>query len=324
MNKRKNHKIRVGITMGDPSGIGPAVIAKTLIKLADYAQIKVIGDARVLKKAGLRDGLQHPAVEIIDLKNVLMAGFAFGRIRAEYGRAAIEYIDRALELLADKELDCLVTAPISKEAASLSGFRYPGHTEYLASRAGIRDYAMLLLNKNMRLIPVTRHIPLARVPRELSKELIFKNICLAHKGMKFMFGIPRPRIIVCGLNPHASDNGLIGNEEFRIIWPALKKARNTLGIVVDGPISADVAISKAAAGEYDCVIAMYHDQAMIPLKLSGNDSGVNMTLGLPFVRTSPLHGTAFDIASKFKLADPASFIAASLTAIRCAQNQRND
>ena len=308
--------------MGDPSGIGPAVIVKALPKLAGYAQIKIIGDERVLKKAGLRQGLQHPAVEIISLKNVPMAGFAFGRIKAEYGRASIEYIDRALELLEAKVLDCLMTAPISKEAASLSGFRYPGHTEYLASRAGIRDYAMLLLNKDIKLTPVTRHIPLAKVPKELSAEMILKNICLVHSNLKCMFGILRPRIVACGLNPHAGDNGLIGDEENRIIRPALKKARNTHGIGVDGPISADVAIAMAAAGSYDCVIAMYHDQAMIPLKLSGNDSGVNLTLGLPYVRTSPLHGTAFDIASKFNLADPASLVAATLTAIRCAQNQR--
>ena len=363
MNKRRNCKIQVGITMGDPSGIGPAVIVKALPKLAGLADFVIIGDRWVLNSVGDRHAcslLQNgQSQRFIDLKNVRRAGFKFGQIRAEYGRASIEYIDRALELLDNKELDCLVTAPISKEAASLSGFRYPGHTEYLACRAGVRDYAMLLLNeatltrrfyspksrilerpssiralkgavlrprkyKDLMITPVTRHIALSKVPKELSKELIFNNICLVHKSLKCMFGIQRPRIVVCGLNPHASDNGLIGDEENRIIKPALKKARNAHGKGIDGPLSADVAISLAAAGRYDCVIAMYHDQAMIPLKLSGNDTGVNLTLGLPYVRTSPLHGTAFDIAGKFNLADPASLVAATFTAIRCAQNQRRD
>ncbi|MDP2906221.1 MAG: 4-hydroxythreonine-4-phosphate dehydrogenase PdxA [Candidatus Omnitrophota bacterium] len=321
-----NAKIRVGITMGDPSGIGPAVIAKALPKLAGLADFVIIGDNWVLNSARGRHACpvreNGRSQRFIDLKNVRRDGFQFGKIRAEYGRASIEYLDRALELLEDKELDCLVTAPISKEAASLSGFRYPGHTEYLACRAGVKDYAMLLLNKDMKITPVTRHISLDRVPKELSRELIFKNVCLAHKSLKCMFGILRPRIVACGLNPHASDNGLIGDEEIRIIRPALKKARNTRGIGADGPISADVAISMAAAGRYDCVIAMYHDQAMIPLKLCGNNSGVNLTLGLPYARTSPLHGTAFDIASKFNLADPASLVAATLTAIQCARNQK--
>jgi 4-hydroxythreonine-4-phosphate dehydrogenase len=182
---------------------------------------------------------------------------------------------------------------------------------------------MLLLNKKIRVSLVTRHTALKKVPGNLNQNLIYKNILLTYGALKKLFSIKEPRIVVCGLNPHASDGGLIGNEENRIIIPALKRARRKVR-QLDGPISADVAMHKTNKGEYDCAIAMYHDQALVPLKLSDKDTGVNMTVGLPFIRTSPLHGTAFDIAKNPLLANPDSLIEAVKLAIKCTANLKKD
>jgi len=312
-------KIIVGITMGDPSGIGPAIIHKAMNKIRGSADFVVIGDKWVFDQAS---GVRPQAIgrKFIDLDNVAHKSFKFGKVRAEYGRASVEYLDKAIELIKNKRIDCLVTCPISKEAISLAGFNnFSGHTEYLAQRTNTKYFAMMLLNKKLRFILVTRHIPLKDVPSKLDADKISKTILLAYRSIKELFLIKNPRIAVCGLNPHASDNGLMGEEENRIIKPVLtrlaKKIRN-----IAGPLAADVAALKAVQKKYDCVIAMYHDQALIPLKLSGNSSGLNLTLGLPFVRTSPLHGTAFDIASKPALADPSSLIEAIKTAVECTLN----
>ncbi|MCX5703410.1 MAG: 4-hydroxythreonine-4-phosphate dehydrogenase PdxA, partial [Candidatus Omnitrophica bacterium] len=311
MNTRvSRRKIRVGITMGDPSGIGPAITSKAVDKLKGLADFVVIGDEWVFKKAqnAKRKAPASPAgrqsYKFIDLNNVTRQSFSFGKIKAEYGRASIEYLDKALGLVKNREIDCLVTAPISKEAINLAGFSYSGHTEYLAKNTHTRDFAMMLLNKALRVSLVTRHIPLKDVPAQINKDRISKTIFLTHRALKQIFKIKNPRVVVCGLNPHASDNGIIGKEENRVIKPAIEKLRAKFKIDINGPISSDVAIYQAKEGQYDAVIAMYHDQALIPLKFSADFTGVNMTLGLPFLRTSPLHGTAFDIAGKHKLANP--------------------
>lgn len=306
----KSSKIRVGITIGDPSGIGPLITSKALTKLKGAADFVVIGDRWVFN--------QLSAVRFIDLNNVNHRKFSFGKIEAEYGKASIEYLDKALELLSKKEIDCLVTAPISKEAVAKAGFKFGGHTEYFLKATGVKEVVMMLLNDTLRFSLVSRHIPLKKVPMALTRDKIFNNIVITVKSLKDLFGIKHPRIVVCGLNPHASDNGLIGAEENKIIKPALEELRRRIKVAIDGPVSSDVAISRANMGKYDCVVAMYHDQALIPLKLTGYNSGVNMTLGLPFIRTSPLHGTAFDIAKKARLADPSSLIAAIKLAIKCA------
>lgn len=317
----KSRRIRIGLTLGDPSGIGPAIILKALERLRGQADFTVIASARVLNKS-------NPAVfkklnvRIADLDNVSKKNFKFGETRGEYGKASIEYLDIALELLKLKEIDCLVTGPISKEAINLAGFKYSGHTEYLSKKTNTPFVAMLLLNQSLKFSLVTRHIALKDVAKSLTKQDIFKNILLANKGLKELFGIKKPRIVVCGLNPHASDNGVMGDEEKRIITPVLEELKKHESIDLTGPVSSDVAVSKMAKSEYDCVIAMYHDQALIPLKLSGAESGVNFTLGLPFIRTSPLHGTAFDLAGNFHLADPSSLIAAIKSAIYCARNMK--
>lgn len=327
----KSCKVRVGITIGDPAGIGPAVTLKAIHKLKGLADFSVIADKWVLSKLSAVS-CQPSDEKIIDLNNVKHKNFSPGKIKAEYGRASIEYLLKALEMINRGEIDCLVTAPISKEAINKAGFRYGGHTEFLSERTQAKDLVMMLLNNKLKFSLTTRHIPLRNVSLELRKEKLNKTILLTFESLKKLFLIRNPRIVVCGLNPHASDNGLIGPEENKVIKPVIKKLKNRIKNLT-GPISADIAISKAAQNEYDCVIAMYHDQALIPLKLLSGfpgvyprtknfGAGVNITLGLPFVRTSPLHGTAFDIANKPALANPDSMIEAIKLAIKCTLNQK--
>ncbi|PIP20286.1 MAG: 4-hydroxythreonine-4-phosphate dehydrogenase PdxA [Candidatus Omnitrophica bacterium CG23_combo_of_CG06-09_8_20_14_all_40_11] len=321
--RRLKHKIIVGITMGDPAGIGPAIILKGITKLKGLADFVVIGDKWVFDQvSGVR--CQVSGVKFIDLHNVTHKNFKFGKIKAEYGRASVEYLDKALELIKNNQIDCLVTCPVSKKAVSLGGFdKFLGHTEYLAARTNIKYFAMMLLNKKLKISLVTRHIPLKDVPSKLDSDKIYKTILLTYRSLKELFLIKNPRIAVCGLNPHASDNGLLGQEENNIIRPAIVRLKRIIRNI-DGPFPADVAVLKTAQEKYDCVIAMYHDQALIPLKISGAYTGVNLTLGLRFIRTSPLHGTAFDIAGKFNLANPTSLIEAIRLAVRCTLNQKKD
>jgi len=307
--------------MGDPSGIGPGIIAKSLAKLKNLAQFVVVGDKWVFEKvAGHR--LQVTGHRFIDLNNVPHKSFSFGKVKAEYGRASIEYLDQAMGLIRDKEIDCLVTAPISKEAINLAGFTWLGHTEYLTQSSGVENFVMLLLNKRLKIALVTRHTPLKSVALELNENNVSETILLTYKYLKEWFSIEEPRLVVCGLNPHGSDNGLIGDEENEIIKPVIRRLSKKIRYI-EGPLPCDVAIAEVLGGKYDCAIAMYHDQALIPLKITDAQSGVNITLGLKFIRTSPLHGTAFDIAKDPKLADPSSFIAAIQLAIRCTLNQKN-
>jgi 4-hydroxythreonine-4-phosphate dehydrogenase len=323
---KPKRKIRVGITMGDPSGIGPYITGEALKKLKGLAEFTVVGDKRVFERSQGRKAARSQDYRFIDLKNVPEKNFKFGQIRVEYGRASIEYLDKALELVGKNEIDCIVTCPISKEAINLAGYKYSGHTEYFSQKTGVDDFVMMLLNSRLKISLVTRHSPLARVTSEITEEKIYKTILLTRKSLKELFSLKKPRLVVCGVNPHASDNGLIGDEENNIVKPALKRlaAIADSGSIIDGPLSADVAIAKAAQGEYDCVIAMYHDQALIPLKLSDDKNGVNITLGLSFVRTSPLHGTAFDVAAAgLRGAKADSLIAAIKLAVKCASVQKN-
>lgn len=315
-------KIRCGITMGDPSGIGPEVIAKALKKaqiraLADFV---VVGDLWVFRKSHQLSAISAQ-LDFVDLKNVSKKEFAFGKVRAEYGKAAVEYLDKALELIKDKKIDCLVTGPVNKKSINLAGFDFTGQTEYIAQAFGVKDALMMLLNKKLRVVLLTRHIPLKEVAKNLSREKIARTILNTASGLRTFLAIRNPQIAVCGLNPHASDNGVIGDEERELIMPAIKKAK-LKGVKVCGPFPADTIFQKALKGQWDCLVCMYHDQGLIPLKLSGFSSAVNVTLGLPFVRTSPGHGTAFDIVRK-NIADPASLIEAVKTAIQCTKNRTN-
>jgi len=296
----KSSRIRVGLTIGDPSGIGP-IITKNAVKfLKGIADFVIIGDP-----CGIDRGVFPP-----------------GKINPASGLASLSYIDEGINLIKKKEIDCLVTCPVSKEAINLGGVKFSGHTEYLAQAFGVKDYVMMLLNSELRFSLITRHIPLNRVAGSITKRDIYRTTQITCAYLKTIFSIKRPRIVFCGVNPHASDNGVIGKEEETLFKPVINKLRRNLSARFDGPLSADIAILKAYRKEYDCVMAAYHDQALIPLKLGGKDSGVNITLGLPFVRTSPLHGTAFDIVLKPQLARPDSLIAAIKLAVKCTSSQK--
>ncbi len=242
---RLKHKIIVGITMGDPAGIGPAIIQKAMNKVRGLADFVVIGDKWVFSRvSGVR--CRVSGAKFIDLNNVAHKNFKFGKVKAEYGKASVEYLDKAIELIKNKEIDCLVTCPVSKEAISLAGFdKFLGHTEYLAARTNTKYFAMMLLNKKFRFSLVTRHIPLKDVPSKLDTDKIYKTILLTHRSIKELFLIKNPRIAVCGLNPHASDNGLLGGEENKIIKPVLMRLGKSIRNI-DGPLPADVAVLKAA------------------------------------------------------------------------------
>ncbi|MFH1441783.1 MAG: 4-hydroxythreonine-4-phosphate dehydrogenase PdxA [Candidatus Omnitrophota bacterium] len=312
--------IKAGITLGDPAGIGPEITAKSIKKLNNLAEFTVIGDLWVFNRNQKPiTSNQNYNYKFIDLKNVSKRNFKFGKIKAEYGRASMEYLDKALEMLKNKELDCLITCPISKEAINLAGYKYNGHTEYLSERTNTKNPVMMLLNNKIKTSLVTRHIPLKKVSCALNQEKIYQTVLITYQSLKKLFFIKNPSIVICGLNPHASDNGLIGDEENRVIIPALNKLRAKIK-QIEGPLPADIAIAKTMLKQYDCVITIYHDQSLIPLKLSG--AGVNITLGLPIIRTSPLHGTAFDIAGKNQ-ADCTSLNEAIKLAIKCALNLKN-
>ena len=317
-------KIRCGITMGDPAGIGAEIILKALVrpsirKLADFV---VIGDRRILEEVWRIENRKGKLAgfKVIDLKNVSEKGFKFGKLRSANGKVALEYLDTAIDLINHKHIDCLVTAPVNKEAITSSGCHFTGQTEYLARHFKIQNAVMMLLNKKLKVALAPRHIPLKDVPAHITIDGLVKVITGCAQGLYSFFGMRNPRLAVCGLNPHASDNGVIGKEEARVLIPAIKKARRQR-ISVSGPFAADTIFEKAVQGKYDCVVCMYHDQGLIPLKLTGFNQAVNITLGLPFVRTSPGHGTAYDIAGKNK-ANPESLIQAIKIALQCTRNQR--
>ncbi|MDP2943815.1 MAG: 4-hydroxythreonine-4-phosphate dehydrogenase PdxA [Candidatus Omnitrophota bacterium] len=319
----KLKKVRVGITAGDPAGIGSEIIIKALRKplIQKLANFIIIGDRWAFEQVSDLSPQLSDRIRFIDLKNVNAKNFSFGLIKAKYGRASIEYLDKALELIKKREIDCLVTCPISKEAINLANFNFTGHTEYLAKRTNTKEILMMLLNKELKISLVTRHIPLKEVALAVKEDNLYKTIFMTNSCLKKLFLIKEPRIVVCGLNPHASDNGLIGEEDDKIIKPVLNKFKKQLRGHIDGPLSADVAVLKAKQKKYDGVIAIYHDQALIPLKLLDSKSGVNLTFGLPFIRTSPLHGTAFDIAGR-GIASADSLTEAINLAVKCTLNLR--
>jgi 4-hydroxythreonine-4-phosphate dehydrogenase len=317
----KSRRIRAGITIGDPSGIGPAITVKALTRLRGLADFTVIGDLSVLRRVPGFKSLNKSGIKFTDPGFLGSKGFSFGNIAAEYGRASVLYLEKALELSGSGEIDCLITCPISKEAVNKAGFNFSGHTEFFSAKTGSHNTVMMLLNDRLKFSLVTRHISIKEVPRALSKDKIRNTALATHAALRKIFGFSLSRIAVCALNPHASDNGLLGGEENAVISPAVKSlSKDIPGIC--GPLPADSAISRALKGDFDALVAMYHDQALIPLKITGAQSGVNMTLGLPFIRTSPLHGTAFDIAKNPFLAEPASLISAIKLAVKCASSLR--
>lgn len=303
----------VGMTMGDAAGVGPEIIMKALNDPALFEACRpfVIGDAKMLERAEgiVRTGLaihrmavlpeaqfQFGAVDCLDL-DLLPDGLPFGQVSAAAGDAAFRYLERAIQLANAGAIDAICTAPLNKEALHKGGHIYPGHTEILAELTGTADFAMMLAAPKLRVIHVTTHVGLLDAIRLVNPERVHNVIRLAHDTLK-RAGYQTPKIGVCGINPHAGENGLFGygEEETKII-PAVERAR-TEGIDVTGPLPADTLFFRAARGDFDIVVAMYHDQGHGPIKVLGLEAGVNITVGLPIIRTSVDHGTAFDIAGK--------------------------
>ena len=311
----------IALTMGDPAGIGPEIVLRAVAdpQLAPLARWIVVGDAAVLEMAqriagiGLQAELRDPrALEGLE-------EFSFGRLDARCGVAAVEYVRIATEMCLRGEAEAMVTAPLNKEAVTLSGRPFTGHTEYIAELCGATESRMLLYSERLSTIHVTTHVAL-RSACEASTGRILRTIELGSDAMKLL-GMKQPRIAVCGLNPHAGENGLFGDEDRRIIAPAIEAAC-AKGIPCSGPHAPDTVFLQAVRGAYDLVVAMYHDQGHIPMKLIDFEGTVNISLGIPIIRTSVDHGTAFDIAGKNQ-GDPLSMkqamrVAAKMAATRHA------
>lgn len=311
-------KKRVAITMGDPAGVGPEIIVKAFKELDLYSICKplVIGDREVLKEVVKKIGIDfNPEnIEILNLDIIKSPKtIQLGSPSKESGEASLAYITKAVELFRLGIIDAVVTCPISKAAIKLAGSKWSGHTEMLAELTNTTEYAMAFYCNTLRVLLTTIHVPLKDVPSLISKDRVLSSIKLAKRACE-MLGIESPRIAVSGLNPHAGENGLLGKEETEEILPAIEQARKT-GIDVSGPYPADSLFWRAHRGEFDLVVAMYHDQALAPFKLIAFEEGVNFTVGLPFVRTSPDHGTGYDIAWQGK-ASPKSLIEAIKLAVR--------
>ncbi|MFC1682929.1 4-hydroxythreonine-4-phosphate dehydrogenase PdxA [Candidatus Zixiibacteriota bacterium] len=306
----------IGITMGDPAGIGPEIIQKALksARIGGLCHPVIIGSAKVLRRSGVKN------VSIVDCAPVDLRRTRPGRISAEAGRAAFASIATATEMALEGQLSALVTAPICKQALHLAGQRYPGHTELIAELTKTKRFAMMLTAGKLRVVLVTTHLPLARVGDSITKTRVNNTIVIVHKALQELFGIRRPRLAICALNPHAGEGGVFGKDEKTAIVPAIEKALRQ-GIQAQGPFPADTLFAPARRRFFDAIVAMYHDQGLIPIKMAGFGKAVNITLGLPIIRTSPDHGTAFEIAGRGE-ADPSSMVRAIEMAVRLARRKR--
>jgi 4-phospho-D-threonate 3-dehydrogenase / 4-phospho-D-erythronate 3-dehydrogenase len=336
----------IGITMGDPASIGPEIAIKALLKESIHAICRplLVGDAGVFNNIVQR--LKLPAtvnavsnvqdavfkmgtVDVLDLKNVDMGKLAFGEISAMAGNASFEAVKKVIDLAMAGDIDATVTGPINKKSINEAGHHFAGHTEIYAHYTGTKKYAMLLVEENMRVIHVSTHVSLREACDLVKKDRIIQVIELLHNGI-LQLGATNTKIGVAGLNPHAGDSGLFGTEDDGEIKPAVEEARK-LGYDVDGPVPADTLFSKAATGTYGGIVAMYHDQGHIPFKLTGfkwnaekkqmdSVKGVNITMGLPIIRTSVDHGTAFEIAGK-GIASPDAMVLAIEAAVQLSKHK---
>ncbi|MBI3989059.1 MAG: 4-hydroxythreonine-4-phosphate dehydrogenase PdxA [candidate division NC10 bacterium] len=326
----------VGITIGDPAGIGPEVVLKALAeeKMYTLSRPLVIGDARIMERALGLCHLDLPLkvisspkevegrfglVEVLDLQNADPDLCSPGQLSAACGRAAVEYVFKATDLALANEVDAIVTAPLNKEAMRAAGFAYDGHTEILAERTGTKDYAMMLVVGRFRVIHVSTHCSLREAIEKVKTPRVLSVIRLAEQAVRGL-GVRRPRVAVSGLNPHAGEHGLFGDEEAREIAPAVEEAKAE-GIEATGPYPPDTIYARAKRGEFDIVVAMYHDQGHIPIKLVGFHWGVNVTVGLSIIRASVDHGTAFDIAGK-GIADARSIVETAKIAAKMARSRK--
>src|SRR5512146_135875 len=321
--------VRVAISMGDPSGIGAEVTARALATHRRALVPYVYGDANVFAAAARRARLSLPAVApgaplppegaIIRVTRLPRSAATPGRPARAGGAAQLAYLQAAYAAVVAGQADALCTAPVSKAQVALAEKGFVGHTEWLEAKTGAKRSVMMLAGSRLRVALVTNHLALARVPAAVTASEILGTVTTTHTALRVDFGIAKPRIAVCAMNPHAGEGGAFGDEEKRVVLPALARAKR-LWIAASGPYPADSVFFRAAAGEFDAVVALYHDQGLIPVKLLdavARDPAVNVTLGLPIVRTSPDHGVAYDIAGKGR-ANPASMIAALRLAGRMA------
>ncbi len=332
-----NPKPILAITMGDPAGIGPEIIVKALQlpKVWRVCRPLIIGSRTILEH--MIQSLKNPiSIALVDGHEATTAKQAFrrgrlplfdpfskparsirlGRVSAKAGEMAVICIQSAVRLAQAGCVAGIVTAPINKEAMHLAGYLYPGHTEMLADLTKAKESGMMITGGPLKIVFTTTHLALRDVAEALTVQKIVQAIRLAHFGLKQLFGVKKPRIAVAGFNPHAGENGLFGDEEIRLILPAIKQAK-AQGLTCNGPHPADTMFAKALTGAFDGIVALYHDQGLIPLKTVGFGHCVNITLGLPILRTSVDHGTAFDIAGKGK-ADPTSLVDAIVMAAQLA------
>jgi len=327
----------VAVTMGDPAGVGPEVVLKALAHpvVRKMCHPLVLGDWQVLQRTR-QAGKGYPRLVLWDkgepieetgarilvhsISSLSLEQSRPGHPSKACGEAAYRYIKEAAELVLSQVADAIATAPISKRVLRLAGYRYPGHTELLAELTRTEECRMMLLGKRLKVVLVTVHVPLGEVSRELTRKRVRVTLELAHQALRKYFGISRPRLAVAALNPHAGEEGILGGEEKRIILPAIEEVDGE-GIQASGPFPADSLFYQAARGDYDAVICMYHDQGLIPLKLLHFFGAAALTLGLPFIRTSVDHGTAYDIAGKNR-ANGSSMKEAVLLAARLAGQKR--
>jgi 4-hydroxythreonine-4-phosphate dehydrogenase len=327
-------KERIAVTIGDPGGIGPEVTVRAVCSpdVIEICAPVIVGCAECVIEAVETSGLSvnvvsmgdisesdpsQGKIEVLDLWQ--KSRFPRGTASAEAGSAVVNYVKKAVELVLEGASKAMVTAPVSKESLGLAGFPWRGHTGLLAHLTGADEFAMMFVSDPLKVILGTIHIPLAQVPSVITEELLLRTIRLAHRGLE-MIGIKNGRIAVAGLNPHAGESGLLGDEEKRVIIPALRKALDK-GYAVSGPYPPDIVFHKALNGAFDIVLSLYHDQGLIPFKMIAFERGVNMTVGLPVIRTSPCHGTGFDIAWK-NSANPSSMIEAVKLAVKIASRKQ--
>lgn len=318
----------VAISLGDPSGIGPEVTAGALARVGDTLRPLIFGDERVWSRAcalvGFADRLPRidpgeaapPEGALVRVSRLAADECAYGRPSRAGGDAQARYIEAAIEAVKAGVAAAICTAPIAKSAIHEAGWNFPGHTELLAERFGVERVVMMLAGPVLRVVLATTHVALRDVPSRLSPEGIAEVLQITDRDLRGRFGIESPRIAVCGLNPHAGEGGLFGDEEARLIAPGIELAR-AAGVRAEGPFPSDGLFPRAARGGWDAVLAMYHDQGLIPLKTVHLETAVNVTLGLPAIRTSPDHGVAWDIAGK-GIADPTSMEHALRLAVRMA------
>ncbi|VAX32490.1 4-hydroxythreonine-4-phosphate dehydrogenase [hydrothermal vent metagenome] len=325
------HTARIAITMGDPAGIGPEIIVNAFHDELSFCQPIVVGSARFLDAIARQMKIpvtvhtitspdqarfQAGVLDVLDLDNV-SPELARGQATAEGGKASVQYIEAAVKLALDQQVSAITTAPINKESIHKAGFFYPGHTELLAKLCGAKTVALMLAGENLRVVLATTHLPLNKVSEQITVDRVLTTIQLTHQWLQCHV-TAAPKIAVTGLNPHCGDGGIFGGEEQSAIIPALEAAQKK-GIQVEGPFSADALFIRGQFDAYDAVIAMYHDQGMIPIKMDSKGTAVNITLGLPILRTSVDHGTAYDIAGT-GTASPESLIIALKKAAELAQS----